>query len=164
MPDASVSCGASGTGYACSGTDTPTDANSALSCASTAASGGSPYCCFDFNAPADTCQPVSPASFNCDAANNFAYACPNGSPMDTEPSLLCFASTLGDNGEIYCCTHGAPGCTIDQSVAQAGGCDYAFVCIGGATPLQANPSYTCTGPASGPRPGEDQYCCTPRPP
>jgi hypothetical protein len=111
--DSTVPCPGGGSGYSCTGTDTPDQDDSSLTCSSgTPNDGVTSYCCCtngsDCTAPPDagtdagnSCVPNS--SVVCEAGQG--WTCQGTDmPAGIDASLNCSTGTSDNGGTDYCCT------------------------------------------------------------
>jgi hypothetical protein len=101
--DSTVVC-ATGDGWSCSGSDTPWDSNSNLSCSDGVvdSSGNTDYCCFDFGGSSSTCTPDD--TLSCPTAGSYGYTCVAGDdPTSLDSSLVCSDPTPDGNYDTFCC-------------------------------------------------------------
>ncbi len=104
--DSSVQgCSGSSFGFSCTGTDTPDQTDSSLTCstATPGNNGESLYCCIGFTS--STCSADSSVQ-GC-TGSSFGFSCTGtDTPDQADSSLTCSTATAGDNGEsLYCCTN-----------------------------------------------------------
>lgn len=99
--DSTVACGSGETGYYCSGSDTPSQADPTLECSSSVnATGGFTYCCAHEGGASGCTADVDAGC----AVGATGYDCP-ASVSPSDPSLSCSSPTVASNGDgIYCCT------------------------------------------------------------
>ena len=100
---APINCSGGATGYACSPTVNPTEAQPTLSCTSGVIGAlGVEFCCFSWPI-GSACMPDE--TFPC--SGSYPYQCtPGKTPSDVDSKLSCGSSFPGSNGEDeYCCTY-----------------------------------------------------------
>jgi len=102
-PDDTVPC-AGGSGYSCTGGDTPDEADSTLLC-SDGVDGpdGTQYCCASFGTATTTCQ-QDPTVDSCEPPS-IGFSCTGtDSPDEADSSLTCSTGVPGNAGStLYCC-------------------------------------------------------------
>jgi hypothetical protein len=159
--DASVVCSSgTGTGYSCTGSETPQQTNSTLDCGTGVAEsdGDTGYCCTTGSATTDTCAVDTTVA--CDGSTG--YSCTGTTPPDaTDTTLDCGAGVSGANGTLaYCCVSlpASSTCLADSSVVGCTGGSYGFSCTSTDTPTDADSSLDCSVATAGPN-GASLYCC-----
>jgi hypothetical protein len=168
--DSSVSC-TSGTGYSCSGTDTPQQDFSSLDCGGGVANGtNTDYCCITLQS-GSSCSADSSVQ-GC-ASGSFGFSCTSSdTPDQADSSLTCSTGTAGNGGEtLYCCCTGSDctggtgvdaggdTCTQDSSVSCTDSNATGYQCTSTVSPDQENTGIACSnGTADG---SNTDYCCIP---
>lgn len=162
-----VSC-ATGTGWTCTGSAQPEDANSDLVCST---DGVGDFCCIsggmcNYDANVTGCEP-----------GTVGYSCASGSPPpdSADPTLVCSVPATVGGLDTYCCftnTTAPPSgstCEQDPSVTgcqpdNAGNPSYGFSCTGSENPDTDFSNITCstTGTQGMDAQGNAAtlYCCT----
>ncbi len=154
-----VGCIAGAAGYSCSGTSSPDDGDTALSCSSGTRSGGlTLYCCVDTSAVAGCAQDTS--IVGCTGAS-IGFSCTGtAEPEQSDTSLVCSAGTASGDATLFCCASYMPStgtCAQDGTVQGCTGASIGFSCSGTDNPAAVNPSLVCsTGTPGG---AGTQYCC-----
>lgn len=149
--DPAVVC-SSGTGYSCTGADTPDQDFSGLSCGlGTPSSHGVSYCCAQTTG---TCNADS--SVVCSSGGG--YTCSGSdTPGQDFSGLVCGqGSDNGDGTTSYCCSSASSSCAQDGTVSCTGGAA-GYACTGTDTPDQSDSSLVCS--IATPASGEYLYCC-----
>jgi hypothetical protein len=102
--DDTVAC-AGGTGYSCTGSDSPDDSDSTLICSSPVDgnAGSELYCCADAFPSTSSCA-EDPTVTGCPPPS-IGFSCTStDTPMDADPSLTCGPPADGNAGStLYCC-------------------------------------------------------------
>ena len=154
-----VGCIAGADGYSCSGTDSPDDGDSALSCSSGTASGDlTLYCCVETSTVAGCAQDSS--IVGCTGAS-IGFSCTGtAEPAQSDSSLVCSTGTASGDATLFCCASYTPStgtCAQDGTVQGCVGASIGFSCSGTDNPTAVNPSLVCsTGTPGG---AGTQYCC-----
>ena len=103
-PDGTVAC-AGGTGYSCTGVDSPEDSDSSIVCSSGEAgnAGSTLYCCVDRFSATSSCG-VDSTVVGCEPPS-IGFSCTStDTPADADPTLSCSAGVPGNAGStLYCC-------------------------------------------------------------
>jgi hypothetical protein len=155
-----VGCIAGAKGYSCSGTDSPDESNSALSCSEGTPSSGGPslYCCVDTSSVPGCAADSSVVG--CTGAS-IGFSCTGSlEPQQSDSSLVCSSGTPSGSATLFCCATYTPStgtCKQDTAVQGCMGSSIGFSCTGSDTPTQVNSSLACSqGTSVG---GGTQYCC-----
>jgi hypothetical protein len=172
-PDVTVTTCASGTsGYSCTGSDTPDQANTALTCSMGVQgnAGSTIYCCttgvIGDDGGGTTCAPDTTVT-TC-ASGTTGYSCTGSdTPDESDATLSCGPAAAGNAGSsIYCCSivdGGVAGtCAADvtsQECAAVAG-STAYSCSGTAAPGATDSSLTCGPGATADGGAATVYCCT----
>ena len=106
-PDPTVAtCPAGSSGYSCTGSDTPPQTDSTLSCGMGSAgnAGSTIYCCTSGGSDGGTCS-VDPNAANCTSGST-PYSCSgSATPLQGNPTALCSPGAPVDGGlTLFCCT------------------------------------------------------------
>ena len=156
-----VGCVGASVGYSCSGTDSPDQDDTALSCSmGTASNGATLYCCVDTTSVAAGCTADS-SVVGCTGAS-IGFSCTGtAQPGQGDSSLVCSGGTPSGSATLFCCASYAPSsgtCAEDATVQGCVGPSIGFSCSGSDTPESVNPSLNCGGGVPG---GAGMaYCCT----
>lgn len=156
-----VGCVGASVGYSCSGTDSPDESDTALSCSvGTASNGETIYCCVDTSAVATGCS-ADRSIVGCTGAS-IGFTCSGSAdPAQGNPSLVCSTGTASGGSTLYCCaSYAATGsCSADTTVTGCQGNSIGFSCTSSDTPDQVNSSLVCS--TGTPGNGATDYCCAP---
>lgn len=104
--DTSVTCSEGGSGYSCSGSDSPDQDDSTLDCSAGVTDGANTdYCCITITS-GSTCSPDSNVE-GC-ASGSYGFSCTGSDTPDTaNSSLTCSSGTPGSGETSYCCCTGS---------------------------------------------------------
>jgi hypothetical protein len=149
--DTTVSCYTGGTGYSCTGSNSPESAGHTCT-----TNNAGDWCCYvNTNCSQNT-------SLSC-TTGSYGYSCTAGTPAPdvAYPSLICSVPTVVGGVDEYCCgyTTVASGstCNVDSTVDGCVGDSYGFSCTGSDRPDADYSGITCS---SGTLSGSDTlYCC-----
>jgi hypothetical protein len=100
--DSTVTGCQEGTGFSCTGSDTPDQSDTSLVCSTgTADTGKTDYCCIPYTQSSTTCMQDN--TVMCDAG--FGFSCAGtDSPTSIDSTLNCSTPTVVDGGPtLYCC-------------------------------------------------------------
>jgi len=154
--NAGLACVSGTSGWSCSGTAQPEDANPRLVCS--VDNGNGDFCC-----AASSCS-FDPSVAGC-PGGTVGYSCAGGaSPPDaSDPSLVCSDPTISGPDDLYCCytnttVVAASTCSQDFSVAGCPPDSYGFSCTGADTPDQDYSNLNCSSGTPGN--GATLFCCT----
>ena len=163
-------CTGSSIGFSCTGSDTPMQVNSSLSCGQGASvSGGTQYCCdAGGSSPPPMMMMTTPTMATCVAdlmvmcaSPGNGYSCVGAAtPMQTDATLTCGMGMLeADHTTLaYCCNAAAaPACAADPSVTGCPGVATGYTCTGGANPMTS--TLLCGSAMAGAN-GAMSFCCT----
>ena len=107
-PDPTVAnCAAGSAGYSCTGSDTPPQADTALSCGSgiPGNAGSTLYCCTTAGADGGGTCSADPNPSNCTAGSTTFDCTGSATPAQSNPTAICSAGAPGDGGlMVFCCT------------------------------------------------------------
>ncbi len=158
--DSSVAgCQAGSYGFSCTGSNTPDQTFTNLTCSSgTAAAGATLYCCADGTSVATGTCSADAAITGC-VGGSSAYKCTGG--ITPDPSLKCSTGVAGPAGDVYYCCGGTGGtCSADSSVTGCTGGSSGFSCTGAGAPDATNLATLCSvGVAASDGSGTTLYCC-----
>ena len=158
--DSTVSCVSGTSGWTCSGSSQPEDANPSLVCSTDVGTGQ--FCCSTSDCSYDS-------SVTCGSA--VGYSCATGAtpPDQADPSLVCSTPITSNNVDEYCCytnaTVAAAGATCAQDPSVTG-CQpnangtpsYGFSCTGSDSPDADFSGLTCSTGTAGTG-GATDFCC-----
>ncbi len=162
-------CADPSTGYSCTGTDPPDQADPTLSCSIGVADATDAtlldYCCLTGETfAAGTC--AQDDSLTCPTPGSFGFSCDGtDTPEMTDTSLTC---TAGSDPTQFCCIAGGggttvvitTGCTVDATVTGCADPSTGYSCTGTDPPDQADPTLSCSiGVADTTDPTALDYCC-----
>jgi hypothetical protein len=153
--DSTVTC-TQGSGWSCTGTDSPEQSNPLVCSVGTANAGKTDYCCVTWNT-VSTCS-VDTSVTGCQEGTGFSCT-GSDTPDQSDTSLVCSAPTQSGGKNNYCCIPytQSSGCTQDMTVMCTGG-SIGFSCSGSGTPQQSDSSLTtCSTPTASN--GMSLYCC-----
>jgi hypothetical protein len=178
MTDSTVTCGDAATGYSCSSTDTPDDADSSIECSIGVVDGANTdYCCLPGSAYSwSTTTCAQDDSLACTTPGSFGFSCAAGdNPMTYDSTLTCSAPGSDTSGDHFCCASGiagvgggssggtiviTTGCSVDQTVTGCSGTSTGYSCTGTEPPDQADPTLECSIGVADPTTATDlDYCC-----
>lgn len=158
--DSTVTGCMQGSGWSCTGKDTPGD-NNPLVCSRATVSMDQTkldFCCIASSGVTSGCAEDSTVTAGCTEGTGFACA-GTQSPDQGNSSLVCSTGTANGSNTDYCCipyTQSSNSCMQDSTVMCSQG--YGFTCSGTDTPQQQNSSLSCsTG-----TPGNNMqtlFCC-----
>ncbi len=148
--DNTLSC-QTGTGYSCTGSANPMDADPSLTCSQD--TGAGTFCC---TSGGGGCQ-QDPSVAGC-VDGSVGYSCDAGTTPDSS-SLSCSDPVASGSQDTFCCIDfTSSSCQADPSVTGCQGDAYGFSCTGSDTPDQSDSSLVCSygEPGAG---GDTIYCC-----
>jgi hypothetical protein len=148
-----VGCTSGAAGYSCTGSDTPQQSDSALTCSAGVAgtAGATSYCCTGGTACA---QDVAVNCTGVVSAGVLGYTCASGDPETSNSTLSCVQSPSGKTTQFCCSPSGI--CSLESSATAlcSGSTPNGYVCTGTAVPS----GLTCGSSIAGTE-GTLIYCC-----
>jgi hypothetical protein len=152
--DATVTCAGGTSGYACSGVDTPAQANNVLCEPGKARGSETTYCCGTYTSP--TCTQSTTVT----GCPDYAFSCSGTArPRDTDDRLRCSPGNESLGSTLFCCSVRDPAiadtCAPDPTLEC--GDTLGYSCTGTKAPSAEDPSLTCAAPT--PFEGKFLYCC-----
>jgi hypothetical protein len=152
--DTTVTC-TQGTGWSCTGSDSPEESNPLVCSVGTAATGKTEYCCVTWTT-VSTCMEDAMVT-GCQEGTGFSCT-GSDTPDQSDTSLVCSSGTADTGKTDYCCVpYDQSTCMQDTTVMCTSG-SIGFSCTGSDTPSQGDSSLTsCSTPTMSN--GMSLYCC-----
>lgn len=161
--DSTVTC-TQGSGWSCTGKDSPADNNPLVCSTATVSASGDKvdFCCVASSGVTSGCMEMATITANC-AQGATGFQCAGSqTPDQTDTSLLCSTGTTDGSNLDYCCLPNSQTTTTCMQDSTVMGCQsgsYGFSCTGTDMPQRSGSSLNCSNGVAGNN-GETLYCCT----
>ncbi|MBI5537490.1 MAG: hypothetical protein HY898_32505 [Deltaproteobacteria bacterium] len=151
--NSTVGCTSGAAGYSCTGSDTPQQSDTSLTCSAGVAgtAGATNYCCTG-GTPCMTDSAVDCTGVV--SAGVSGYSCTSGAPESANPALSCVQSPSGKTTQFCCSQNGICSLEASASTQCSGSTPNGYVCTGTAVPS----GLTCGSTIAGTE-GTLIYCC-----